>query len=162
MRITRRQLRRIIREQVNGKRVTVYRASQHPGLDNTNAADLPGIVRFIEDASDIESVQSVRAGTIVTQYEVEVSGGFGEYQYFNRRQPLEGSGLVGVKQIGDGQWFSFPEGGDWQLLRTGRSIPLDEIVLDDKGFTKRVWWDYNQPAGAQLDYLEKFFGGGAS
>jgi len=110
------------------KRLVVYRAHYgRPDLTDANAANLMGIVIFLQSAMDMGPVNT--DAPYLSKFVVEIDGEFGPYQYFQRGRadnPLPGPPQVGVKEKGrGGRWFSFPKGGPWRVSSV-KTAPMGE------------------------------------
>lgn len=151
-----REILKVARELTAARRLKVYRVGSGRSLDNRNAGDLSGMAKFLEDAEDVDSVQSMGGGDEVTEYEVEFDGDFGPYQYFRKGKAESGdSPQVGMKKLGKDTWYSFPAGGNWKLKKVGRSVPVKDIMIGDDGYVRRVWWAGSR--AEQVAWLKRFF-----
>ena len=134
---------RALIERLEAKPVTirVFRAARGKvkSLDNANAANMPGVVSYIEWAMD----KGMASGGTISEVEVEVTGGFGQYQEFTggRARMGEDEGKVGRRT---GKWgavsYSFPRGGGWKLKKVIRSVDFTQFAEDwEAKHGERFW-----------------------
>ena len=112
--------------------LTVFRIGNPThGLENMNAANLPGALWHLESAKG-----GVAATLLV--YDVTVMEPFGDYEFYRAGNKQGGGpthGLVGLKEESGGslypgakvRWYSFPAGGPWKAKRIG-SVTLSDLA----------------------------------
>jgi hypothetical protein len=122
------------------KKITIYRVgSEASDLDNRNAANLEGIIKYLEQ----QDRRGIAHGDHITRYELEVSGEYGPYvQYDGQRGVGE---MVGRSEEGSeawpSAWYSIPKGQNYRVTKT---VSLEEInkavtALEiDNGFGRAV------------------------
>jgi hypothetical protein len=114
------------------RKFVVFRVgSAGGGLDNRNAANLAGLISYLDHAQE----RGLATGGHVTMYEVTMSGDFGPFQPLAGGRGARGTGnvapQVGRRIEGKGGWkavqYSFPAGGSWQARRV-KTIPLQRVL----------------------------------
>ena len=128
---------------------TVYRLSKGESgkLDNRNAANIEGLVAFLERVAEAD----IGHGRVITAYRVEAETPFDRYVEFNARTPRREHGQrVGVRRYGPAGWqnatYSFPAGGEWKARPVGRvdlkTLDREAVEVSDgkyKRFVQLGW-----------------------
>lgn len=122
-------------------KVTVYRVGTHPEntLENKNAANLEGILAFLNQECEDYVLDFCMKGGVITEYLVHSTSGepwtWGDYQKYRggiQQTSLSPDLLPGRIIKGDVEWYSFPEeflrhevGG--RQVRPGRRLPVERL-----------------------------------
>ena len=133
------------------KTFTVYRwGAGNTGLDNKNAGDAWGVIRFIE-----ESLKAgTGGGTHVSAYSISAEVPFAGYLRY-RDGDAQGPFGVATERVGrwdkgDSVWYSFPKGGAWKATHI-KTVPI-------LTFKQAVFKPVQRSIAAQADALHKLFG----
>ena len=139
------------------KKMTVYRVSLDRTLDNRNAANLKGIIAFIDgECEDMALNFCLGKGAILVRHQIAVNLPFGRYQRFRGAGGGSSSehSQAGMEKKGWGTWYSFPVGakdkdgpGGWRHLSVGKTVKIEDIP---RNFSMEGW-------EGQLKILERFF-----
>ena len=157
MKLTRSLLKQLIAEEVNrlheNTSFIVYRVGEQAetNLNNKNAANLEGLISFIEDdCGDYAMLFCLGKDALITQYKITAAE-IGEFQPFRGGEPrgdavnLQSVGATEPKDSWNAKWYSFPEGAGWTATKQ-KSIPVAQL----KGLTMKSFAD-------QLETLNDIF-----
>ena len=154
------------------QRFTAFRLGDDQDLRNKNAADINGIYMFI----DMMDEKNMGYADKLTQYTVEVDGGFSEYRPLRNSEPpktykvyderlgrdvylknpiddpTESVGIQGYRDDEAGhRWYSFPATGEnrrWRIVGQPKVYSLRELLRNADAWTQERGGSYaNQDYG---------------